>query len=132
MSVYGWIRRINAETGEVSDVAVTTEWIDANKPRTILLLPAKVSAAVDESVAVGVQLRTAQRDDGSYEDVAQAGTVTIRVALDGDPVDSEVTLDASGAGSLTVSAAAAGTLTVVGVVFDGAAVACETITIEVA
>lgn len=126
MSVYG--DRIVIDGGVQTRVPVDDNWVLTHKPRTLLLTPAKTSAAVDEDVSVGVQLRTPVLTDGTYQDVTEAGEVLVSVAFDdGEAVTQSVTLDASGAGSLVVSAATAGTIRV-----ESASLPAVAVEIEVA
>lgn len=95
-----------------STVPITDEWVIAHKPNTLYITSdkAQITANGTDIATITVQLRTPILTDDTYDNVSEAGDVTILV----DGVADVVTLNAIGTGTTTVASVEVGTFNIKG------------------
>jgi hypothetical protein len=101
---------VNSSTGEIIEIAITDEWIKSWRHNEILLSLSALSIISDDidSATLTAQLVTALLLDDSQEDVLQTRTFRLQI---GD-IEQEITLDANGAWSDTITSVVIGSYSI--------------------
>ena len=116
----------NIETRESTTVAVTDEWVLANKPNIALLsLSAAqiISDNIDSSVLT-VTLQTPELIDGSHDAVPSSETVQIQIDADVDYIDVVLT---GGVGTTNLTSDTAGDFIIKCVTYESDEITLEVI-----